>query len=339
MRSWQRWTSGLVVAAVGVAFIVMTIANSLFSVGPAFDRMSGGFRPVMKTAPLTQLQQNVQSLATVSDEYNAAVPVFAQGMTMAPGQFYAYVTQDFPAVAAGMQQLPAIVDQFKGVVGTLQAEQARFVRADAIPTSNLPAGTIPWAYLIAGIVLIALGALIILLPGRLWAWLAVAFSALLIVASVAFSLPQKASAADTMNAHLKPVYTAQMVAGAKTAVTTMGAMGQQLQSEMLPTLAQQMGMSQAQLQAFMEKNMPATATALQSMPATMTRFQNLVTTFDQHLSDYQTLTSVSFVPIVWTLIIGSIISLLAGALGVFGIRRTAEVEQVRHLEVVERKAA
>jgi len=336
MRTWQRWTSGLVVMAVGVAFIVMTIVTSLFSVGPAFDRMSDAFRPVMKTVPLAQLHQDIQSLAPVSGEYHAVVPTFAQGMAMTPGQFYAVVSQDYPDVAAGIQQLPAIVDQFNGVVGTLQAEQGRFVRADAIPTSNLPAGTIPWALLISGIILIALGALIIFLPGRLWAWLVVAFSALLIVGSVAFSLPQKASAADTLNAHLKPVYTAEMVAGAKAAVVTVGAMGQQLQSEMLPALADRMGMNQAQLQAFMQENMPATSAATHSMPATMTRFQNLVATFDQSLADYQTLTSVSFVPIVWTLILGSILSLLAGALGLF--RRPA-VAQVHRIETVEQKAA
>jgi len=219
----------VLVAAVGVAFIVMAVVGNLFSVGPAFDRLSAGLRPVMKQAPIAQYQKDVQVLATVYDEYQSkAVPVMSQALHMMPGQFYAYVGQDYPDVAAGIQALPGTVQQFGGVIGTLQTEQSRFAKADAIPTSNLPAKTVPWGLVGAGVLFIAFGVAIVAHPARIFGWLAVAFAALLIAASVAFSLPQKSSAADTMNTHLKPVYTAQMVTGAKAALATIGAMGNQI---------------------------------------------------------------------------------------------------------------
>ena len=126
-----------------------------------------------------------------------------------------------------------------------------------MPTSNLPATTVPWGLLVAGIVLLGLGVIIAIRPARLWAWLAVAFGAILVAATLAFSLPQKASAADTMNLHLHPVYTAHMLTGAKAALTTVGAMGEQMQSTMLPALGQQLGTDQAQLQSFLQANLPA----------------------------------------------------------------------------------
>jgi hypothetical protein len=328
MHTWQRRAAGGLVAAVGAAFIVTVIAGSLFSVGPAFERMSDGFRPTMKPAPIGQLQSDLKGLSAVSAEFGTkAVPMLSQALKMSPKQFRAFMGQQYPAVATGMKQLPAIVTQFQGVVGTLQAEQGRFARADAIPTSNLPATTVPWGLLAAGIVLLGLGLLMAIRPTRLWAGLAVAVGAALLVASVAFSLPGKASAADTMNSHLKPVYTAHMLTGAKGALTVVGAMGQEMQTKMLPALGQQLGMDQAQLQGFLGQNLPAMSAGIRIMPQALGRFDGLLKTFDGHLADYDTLKPVSLVLIVWTMIAGGIVALLAGAWGLIA-RRKAEIHEM-----------
>jgi len=329
MHAWQRRTAGLLVAAVGAAFIVVVAVNHLFSVGPAFERMSDGFRPAMKPAPIARLQNDLTGLNAVSEEFGTkAVPMLSQALGMTPEEFTAFMGTQYPDVAAGVQQLPGIVSQFQGVVGTLDAEQGRFARADAIPTSNLPATTIPWGLLVAGIVLLAVGIVVAIRPGRLVAGLAVALGALLIAVPLAISLPQKASAADTMNDHLQPVYTAEMLTGAKSALTTVGAMGEQMQTKMLPDLGQQLGMDQQQLQAFFAENLPAMAAGMQSMPQALGRFQNLLASFDGHLGDYDTSKPVAFVPIVWTMIAGGIVVLLAGAWG-FVTRRVEEQPEER----------
>jgi hypothetical protein len=330
MQTWQRRTAGLVVAAIGAAFIVVVIVNRLFFVGPAFERMSDGFRPIMQPAPITQLQSDLKGLDAVSTELSTkGVPMLAEAFKMTPDRYTAYLGGQYPAVATGMQQLPAIVTQFKGVVGTLDAEQARFANADAIPTSNLPATTVPWGLLAAGIVVLLLGLVMVVRPVRLWSGVAVGLGVLLIAVPLAFTLTTKASAADTMNTHLKPLYTAQMLTGAKGALATVGAMGQQMQTEMLPDLAQGLGMDQAQLQSFLQQNLPATAAGIQAMPHALARFETLLKVFDSHLNDYDTLKPVAFVPIVWTMIVGGIVALLAGAWGFVARGRKTEVEAVR----------
>jgi len=313
MHTWQRRTAGGLVASVGAAFIVTVIVGSLFSVGPAFEGMSDGFRPIMKPAPIGQLQSDLKGLSAVSAEFGTkAVPMLSQALKMSPEQFRAYMGQQYPAMATGMKQLPAIVTQFQGVVGTLQAEQGRFARADAIPTSNLPATTVPWGLLAAGIVLLGLGLLMAARPTRLWAGLAVAVGASLLVGSLALSLPGKASASDTMNSHLKPVYTAHMLTAAKGALTVVGAMGQEMQTKMLPGLGQQLGVDQGQLQGFLGQNLPAMAAGIQALPEALGRFTNLVTVFDQHLKDYDDIKSTALFPIVWILIGGGIVAFLGG---------------------------
>jgi len=99
-------------------------------------------------------------------------------------------------------------------------------------------------------------------------------------------------------------------------------MGTQMQEEMLPALAGQLGMDEAELQAFLGENLPATAAGLQAMPDAMGRFTDVVATFEAHLEDFNTLKSVSFTPIVWTLIVGGLLALLAGGWALLASRDT-----------------
>lgn len=324
MQAGQRRAAGLLVAAVGAAFIVVVIVKSLFSVGPAFERMSDGFRPAMETAPITALETDLAGLDAVSTEFGAtAVPMLSQALGMTAEQFTAFMQQQFPDVATGMQQLPDIITNFKGVIATLKGEQGRFASADAIPTSSLPATTVPWGLLAAGILVLVPGILMLVRPGRFGPVLALVLGALLVAVPLALSLPTKASAADLMNEHLKPVYTQQMLDGAKQSLGTVGAMGTQMQNEMLPALAQQLGMDQTQLQGFLGQNLPAIAAGMQGMPEAMGRFTDMVSTFDAHLSDYDTLKPVSFSAIVRIMIVGGIVALLGGAWGLIARRPEA----------------
>jgi hypothetical protein len=329
MQTWQRKAAGVVVAAVGVAFIVSVVVNNLFSVGPAFERMADGFRPAMQAESITSLARDLDGLQAVTDEFSVvAVPMLSDAVGVAPDEFVGFMTEQFPEVATGIEQLPTIIESFRGVVGTLDAEQERFASADAIPTASLPATTVPWGLTIAGVALLGLGIVIVVRPGRLAPVAALVVGALLILVPLALSLPGKAADADTMNENLKPVYTAELIAGADQGLAVVGAMGTQLQVEMLPALAQQLGMDEAALQGFLGENLPAMSGAMAGMPDAMGRFTTVVEIFRTHLDDYDTINAVAFVPIVWTMILGGILAALAGAWAFFAHRREAQ-----HVEV------
>lgn len=89
-------------------------------------------------------------------------------------------------------------------------------------------------------------------------------------------------------------------------------MGQQMQTEMLPDLAAQLGMSQEQLNAFMAENFPATASVMQTMPDSLQRFEGFVGIFAVNLDNYETIKPVAFSPIIWMMVIGAIVIVVAG---------------------------
>ena len=142
-----------------------------------------------------------------------------------------------------------------------------------VPTERLaPHTTLPWTLAAAGLLTILAGGALWSRP-RLGASVTAALGALLMAAALALSRPQKASDADQLNNNRKPVDTAAHVTQAQGVLTTMSAMGAQVQTRMLPALDAQLKLTRGKPQQFSRQNVPATAVALQSFPAAIRRFQ------------------------------------------------------------------
>jgi uncharacterized membrane protein YphA (DoxX/SURF4 family) len=307
-----RKISGGLVILVGVVFIVVTLINNLFAVGPAFEEMITDFRPLLAEESLNTARADVAVLEAAGEEFQTAVaPGMAEALGMTPEEFAGMVQGQYPAVAQGMQALPEITATFSGLIDTLDSQRALFESADAIPSDDLPATTVPWIITISGLLAIAAGVMLFM-PGRVWAIVAVVLGAVLLIATFALNLPQKAADADELNENLAQIYTQELIDGATGSLAIVGAMGEEMQTKMLPDLAAALGMSPDELNAFMGQNFPATAAAMQSMPESLPRFEGFVGTFAMNLDNYETIQPVSFTPIIWMMVIGGILILLAG---------------------------
>jgi len=310
--SLPRKISGGLVILVGVVFIVVTLINNLFSVGPAFEEMITDFRPLLAEESLNTARADIAVLEAAGEEFQTAgAPGMADALGMTPEEFAGMVQGQYPAVAQGMQALPEITATFSGLIDTLDSQRALFESADAIPSDDLSATTVPWIITISGLLAIAAGVMLFM-PGRVWAILTVVLGAVLLIATFALNLPQKAADADELNENLTPIYTQELIDGATGSLAIIGAMGQEMQTKMLPDLAAALGMSPDELNAFMGENFPATAAAMQSMPDSLPRFEGFVGVFAMNLDNYETIQPVSFTPIIWMMVIGGILILLAG---------------------------
>ena len=310
--SMPRKISGGLVILVGVVFIVVTLINNLFAVGPAFEEMITDFRPLLAEESLNTARADVAVLEAAGEEFQTAVaPGMAQALGMTPEEFAGMVQGQYPAVAQGMQALPEITATFSGLIDTLDSQRALFESADAIPTNDLPATTVPWIITISALLAIAIGVMLFM-PGRVWPIAAIVLGAGLVITTFALNLPQKAADADELNENLSTIYTQELIDGATGSLAIVGAMGEEMQTKMLPDLAAALGMSPDELNAFMGENFPATAAAMQSMPESLPRFDGFVGTFAMNLDNYETIQPVSFTPIIWMMVIGAILILLAG---------------------------
>lgn len=313
--------AAVLVMLMGTGLIAITLISNLFAVGPAFENLIVDFRPALTQSSIDTARADIAGLSAVQSEFTTKLaPALSQQLKMTPTQFNEFVSQNFPSVAAGMSALPTVVPTFNGLINTLDEQRPLFASADAIPTKDLPATTVPWAMFGAGLLVFLIGFLMLRSP-KAGGVAAIVVGLLLLLAPVALSLPSKAADADQLNANLKPVYTQALVTNATGALATIGAMGNEMQTKMLPALATQLKMTPEQLQAFLGSNFPATAQALQTMPASMERFNRLVKVFDKNLANYNILKPVGLAKLISILmVVGGLVAGL-GALGVLKRRR------------------
>jgi hypothetical protein len=313
---WPRKVAAGLMVLLGLAFVAWTLAANLFSVGPAFDRLTDGFRPYMKTDVIATAQQDVRGLSAAGTEINTQLlPALAQQLNVTPAQLQQMMQQQYPDVAKGLAQIKPISEQFTGLLNNLDKTQPLFVSADAIPTKDIPATSVPWALFVVGLIAIAIGALVWFSPRVRAPVIATVVGAALIALPLSMNMIHKAQDADRMNANLKPMYNQALVDSANQSLATLGAMGTQMQQKMLPQLATQLHMTPTQLNAMLQANFPNTAAALKGLQPTMNRFSGMVAQFDKHLSDYKTLKPVSFEPIAWFMVSGGIALFVLGGAG------------------------
>jgi hypothetical protein len=306
---------GLVVIA-GLVFIVVTLAQNLFSVGTAFESLIDDFRPVMQDEAIDQYRADIAGLHAVSVEFPEEVlPALAGALGLTPDSLGGLIAAQYPAVNNGLALLPEAVPTFGGLIDTLAGQQSNFLSADEIPTKSLPAQTVPWGFTIVGLIAVGLGAFLLLKGTRVSAILALTLGVLIVAGSFVLSLPGKSGDTDSLKEALEPVYTVETVEGAKGTLAVIGAMGQEMGTGMMSDLGGMLGMDTDTLNQFFGANFPATAQAVQRLPEAMGRFYQLVKTFDDNLDNYETLKPVTFLPIIWIFIIGGFVIIGGGALG------------------------
>ena len=156
---------GVAAIIIGAIFIVVTLVQNLFDVGSAFEELIDDFRPALQDEALAQAETDVAALGAVGDEMQTAViPGISEALGMSAADFNAFMGSEFPAVATGVQALPEIVPTFQGLIASLADQQELFFSADEIPTEDLPATTVPWGLLFAGIAVMAVGVVMWMKP-------------------------------------------------------------------------------------------------------------------------------------------------------------------------------
>jgi hypothetical protein len=199
-----------VIAAIGVALVVMPFAFNMFNKTPKGAVMIAGFKPYMTTARLSGYQSELRQINAGERQTDTSVAAYLGGGTANRTAF----AREYPDFVSFDQQWPAIDSKMTGLMNQVQGNLGNYLAVAALPSFKL----FPWFFVIPG-VLIAAGAIAALVRPARWRrcrWLLVILGLGLIAAPGIFQMFQRApDGGRMMNAfeHIETTQNVQQIQG------------------------------------------------------------------------------------------------------------------------------
>jgi hypothetical protein len=297
----------------------------MFSRAPAFETMTTDFSRNVTPATVATLRADVADLKAAGTELQTTgLTTLAHLLKMTPEQFNTAVQQQFPALASGVQTLPATADNFERLLATIASQDAHLKSAVAIPSKSMSTTWIPWLILGAGIVAVGAG---LTMSMRWSAWLAIALGALMIAGIFAFSLPSKTRDSDALNQAIRPYFTQAQITQARTAMNGINATAQELINKVLPAVATAQHLPPSQLTGTFASQFPTLTRAIIALPDATDKFNALTNTFERNLSNFKKVEPFHFQAATWSLAVVGLLILLTGAIPLVWLDEASAAER------------
>jgi len=155
----RRRGVGVIIAGLGVVVIATTLIISIPTKTRAADKMTAAFGPIFNARSVRQGEGYLSTLTAMDRQLTTqALPGLATLIHVTPQQLNTALATDFPSVAVGLEQLPAILNRIASLVTAVSQNLDNFRLSDAIPTKSLPTTDVEGQLVIPAVVLIAAGA-------------------------------------------------------------------------------------------------------------------------------------------------------------------------------------
>jgi hypothetical protein len=321
----MRKMVAVIAVVCGLGLVAAPVALSLFDRAPAGERITDRFRQTMSERGLRDLSGNFQTMgALVSEFIDRTSPALAGDLHMTSAQYKAYVARSFPAVAAGVRGIPPLVAFVTPVAAQLEALHPQFAAVDSLPFLGLALGTVPWILVALGVALIGLGLVVWRARGRGVLVVAAGIGAALIIVPLVLSYPAKATAASQVAAVGKVALSTQAAAGAQTANRLIDGMVTQVDTTMIPQVADRLHLTKTAFEQVLAHDDPAVVRGLAAWPTIRPGAVALVRRQVASVHDATVLAGLRFGALPWV-IVGPGIALLIGAIAGLTIGRRDEV--------------
>ena len=309
----MRRICAAIAIGVGAMLLVLPLALSLFTRTAASQRLTDTIRPAMAGPALGKLRGDFDTGRDAGVQLiDGALPALAQRLGETPDQLNASIQAKYPDVADGFRQFPGIATKVDGVLTLFEKDKGEFYAADAIPTTWLPFTVGPWAMFGFGLVLVA-GGVLAWSSTSPWTIVAIAAAGLtLVIGPLVVSFPHKTSQAASLVDDLRPLITRPTADAVKGWQSAMEKMTAQLQGQMLPDLATQLGTTPAELLASLQPEFPAVATGLPRLNQVFVDFADKTRRLDASVSDFGQTKQIPFRALPWLFIVPGLV-LAAGA--------------------------
>ena len=308
----------------GLGLLVAPFALSLFDRAPAGERVTNRFRETMSVQGLHNLARNFETMGALVDQFvHQTSPQLARQLHMSSGEYNAYVQRQFPAVAAGVKGIPPLVAFVTPVAAQLEALHPEFASVDSLPFLGLSLTTIPWILLALGAALTGLGVVIWRTRMRAPVICAALLGTAMLVLPLALSYPRKASDAGKVAAVGRVALSRQAATGAQTANRLIAGMVTQVDTRMIPAVAERLHVTPAALESSIATNYPAVTKGLAAWSSIRPGAVELVRRQLASVNDAAEMNGLDFTPLPW-LIMGPGIALLLTSTLLLTIRSRPE---------------
>lgn len=310
----------IIVLAAGLAMIVLPLAFNSFTRANQAQQLLDGARPIV--APPHLQQEFLAGLRTARQtEQLLTGPGFvllAHELSETPAQFQAQVATRWPAVARAQQQAPAIEAATMAILANLEHHQHDFQLADAIPVSGLPLVSSIWINVAFGTLVVAAALWLLFRPGLLPAAAVTVLGVVFVASAFALSLPAKTSAAHRVIASL--TISRAKNAKVRAEFETVNAGFGQVQTQLLPQVAQQAGTYPGTLRSQLDAAVPGLAADLNQIPSILDHFGEAVQFRENNVNNVPSIRSFPFQALLWAEIALGALVAVAGAISVAASR-------------------
>ena len=323
-----RKVSAIIVLVAGLAMIVLPVAFNSFTRANQAQQLLDGARPIV--APPHLQQQFLAGLqSAIQTEQLLTGPGFAQlanDLGEARGQFQAQVATQWPAIARAQQQAPAIEAATLTILTNLERHQHDFQLADAIPVSGFPLVSSIWIIVVFGALVVAAASWLLLRPGLVPAAAITVLGVVFVASAFALNLPAKTSAAHQVLASLtiSPAKNAKIQAQFETVNAAFG----QVQTQLLPQVAQLLGTDPGTLTSQLDTAVPGLAAGLSQIPSILDRFGGAVQFRENNVNTVPPVRSFPFQALMWAEIALGALVAVGGGLSVAASRPGRRARQM-----------
>jgi hypothetical protein len=308
-----RKVAAMIVLVAGLAMIVLPLAFNSFTTANQAQQLLDGARPIV--APPHLQQEFLAGLQTASQtEQLLTGPGFAllaRDLGETQAQFQAQVATQWPAVASAQQQAPAIDAATMTILANLERHQHDFQLADAIPVSGFPLVSAIWILVAFGALVVAAALWLLRRPGVVPAVAITALGVVFVASAFATSLPAKSSAAHQVTASLTitPAKNAKILAQFETVNAAFG----QVQTQLLPQVAQQLGTDPGTLSSQLDTAVPGLAADLSQIPLILDHFGGAIQFRENNVNNVPPVRSFPFQALLWAEIaLGALVAVGGG---------------------------
>jgi hypothetical protein len=275
-----------VIAAIGIALVVMPFAFNMFNKTPKGAVMIAGFKPYMTAARLNGYQSELHQInAGVRQTDTSVAAYLGRGTSNRMG-----FASEYPEFVSFDHQWPAIDSKMTNLMDQVQGNLGNYLAVAALPSFKL----FPWFFVIPGVLIAATAVVALVRPVR-WRrsrWVLVILGLGLIAAPGVFQMFQRAPDGGRMMTAFENIETTQNVEQIQGYFGSM-AIGQgAIRLEIVPAL-EKSGLSRAEI----SDRFPAVATLDADWVHILNDMTPMIGAMSDNVANYQAIASLPPFPL------------------------------------------